>query len=158
MMFAVLTASGAGASEPKTSEAAHGHEDGDYGLEIAVSPALVWFPSTDAPAFGLHGHTILSIEDTGVGLGIGYEKIFGENEHSTIGLAAQYHVTDRFTLGVAPGVTFEAGDWGTPIPTLHIETNYTFDFDGFHLGPAFEWGVDPDDSHIQLGLHVAVDL
>ena len=54
---------------------------------------------------------------------------------------------------MSPGITFE-GDASDINFALHIETNYEFELNDFHLGPVLELATDPEDIHLSLGLHI----
>jgi hypothetical protein len=121
--------------------------------EIAIANSPVYFPKDKEVEYGLHFHYVRNISDTKFGLGLGYEKIFGNHKHDTFGIVGCYSPIDNLVLNVSPGLTFENGS-KTPILSLHLETSYEFEYKDFHIGPAFECAFDSEDTHISLGLHL----
>jgi len=121
--------------------------------EIGVANSAVYFIKEQVFAYGLHMHFVRNIPKSKFGIGLGYERIFDEHKHNTIGLLATYRPIDRLSLNVSPGLTFEDKSSMANF-ALHLETSYEFEINSFHIGPALEFAYDSEDYHISFGLHV----
>jgi hypothetical protein len=130
----------------------------DHRHEIGVSNAPVYFLKEQHFAYGLHGHYVFNIKHTRFGVGLGYERIFDEHKHNTMGVVVSYFLTDDWLVSISPGATFEGHINSGLTFSTHIETVYSWDVGDFHLGPAFEFAYDEEDYHISLGLHIAYGL
>jgi len=137
----------------QTTEHDHNHEHHVY--EIGIANAPVYFLKENVFAYGLHVHLIRKIAHTKFGIGVGYEKIFDEHKHNTLGVLVSYNPVASLILNASPGITFEGGEDEINF-ALHLESSYEFEFDNFHLGPVVEFAYDPEDIHISLGLHVGI--
>ena len=98
------------------------HHD-EHQHEIGVANAPVYFMKEESFSYGLHVHYIYSISDTKFGLGLGYERIFDEHKHNTIGLVACYRPIDPLSFNISPGVTYEGKKQKEMNFALHIETS-----------------------------------
>lgn len=135
---------GEGSNEPQ-----HDH----HANEIGIANAPSYFINEKEWGYSLHLHYIRGIAESKFGVGLGYERIFGEHKHNTFGLVAAYNPIDPVTILVSPGFTFE-DKLSQSMFALHIETSYDFDVGHFHIGPVLEFAYDPEDIHISLGLHI----
>lgn len=139
------------------AQATDQHDDHEHHLhhknEIGVANSPVYFIKENVFAYGLHIHYTRTLSDSKFGLGVGYERIFDEHKHNTIGLVASYRLNEKISLNVSPGLTFEDGNSGSSF-ALHLEASYEFEINNFHLGPNLEFAYDPEDFHISLGLHL----
>lgn len=139
-------------------EEGHSHDHIEKPNELGIALAPVYFLNEEEVAFGLHIHYIHTIGESKFGIGAGYEKIFDEHGHNTIGVVFSYRPIDPLSFNFAPGVTFES----SPGPmeeqetnfAFHLEASYEFEVGGLHIGPALEFAYDPEDIHLSLGLHV----
>lgn len=136
-------------NEEKSTINSHEHHKNEIG--IANSP--VYFIKEGVFAYGLHFHYVRNITKTKFGFGLGYERIFDQHRHNTLGFVGTYRPLDNLSFNVSPGLTFEDGN-DTANFALHLETSYEFEVKNFHIGPAFEFAYDPEDYHISLGLHI----
>jgi hypothetical protein len=152
----------------------HDHDHHDHPKnEIGVANSPVYFVKEKAISYGLHLHYVRTISDSKFGIGLGYERIFDEHEHHTIGVVTSYRPIHGLSLNVSPGITFEGntdeedhageevhedeeGHANEINFALHIESAYEWEFGNFHLGPVFEFAYDPEDYHISLGLHLGL--
>lgn len=134
----------------------HEHEHDHHRHEIGVGNSPVYFINEKTLAYGLHLHYIYNIPDSKFGLGLGYERIFDEHKHNTIGLVGNYRPVEKVSLSLSPGVAFEGNTFSEPKFAIHFETAYEFEVKNFHLGPVFEVAYDQEDVHISLGVHVGV--
>jgi hypothetical protein len=140
------------------SDDEHYHDHVEKPNELGIAFAPVYFLNEEEFAFGLHIHYIHTIGESKFGIGAGYEKIFDDHGHNTIGVVFSYRPLDPLSFNFAPGLTFES----SPGPmeeqetnfAFHLESTYEFEVGGLHIGPALEFAYDPEDIHISLGLHV----
>jgi len=137
--------------DAQTDDHSNNHDHHKY--EIGAANSAVYFIKEKEFAYGLHLHLIRNILHSKFGFGLGYERVFDEHKHNTIGLVASYRPIDRLSLNVSPGVAFEDNS-STAKFALHLETAYEFEIKSFHIGPAFEFAYDQEDYHVSLGLHI----
>jgi hypothetical protein len=121
--------------------------------ELGLANAPVYYLKEKTVSYGLHLHYIRSVPRTNFGFGLGYERIFDDHQHQTIGLVGTYRPIDRLSLNVAPGLTFEK-DNKTGLFAVHVESAYEWEFKNLHIGPAAELAYDKDDYHFSCGLHL----
>lgn len=135
----------------------HGHEDADHHShhknEIGIANAPVYFVKEKILSYGLHAHYIRTIANSKFGIGAGYERIFDEHKHNTIGLVFSYRPAKHFSFYVSPGLAFEDESDHTNF-AFHLESSYEFEVNDFHIGPVLEFAYDVEDYHISLGLHI----
>ncbi|MDH3649916.1 MAG: hypothetical protein OEQ53_09540 [Saprospiraceae bacterium] len=122
--------------------------------ELGLANAPVYFTNEKEFAFGLHVHYIHNIKGTKFGVGLGYERIFDEHKHNTIGIVGSYRPIEKLGINLSPGLTFEDSEGSTVNFALHIEASYEVEWHDFHIGPVLELAYDPEDYHISLGLHI----
>ena len=122
-------------------------------IEIGIANSPVYFLKENIFAYGLHLHLVRNISKTKFGIGVGYERIFDEHKHNTLGLVAAFRPIERFSINVSPGLTFEDVNPKANF-ALHFETSYEFEIKHIHIGPVFEFAYDPDDYHISIGIHL----
>lgn len=132
------------------------HEHDHHRNEIGIGNSPVYFTKEKTLAYGLHLHYIYNIPESKFGVGLGYERIFDEHKHNTIGVVGNYRPVDKVSLSLSPGVAFEGNTFSEPKFAIHFETAYEFEVKNFHLGPVFEVAYDQEDVHISLGVHVGV--
>lgn len=136
----------------------HGHEEHEHDHhrhEIGIGNSPVYFVNEKTLAYGLHLHFIYNIPDSKFGMGLGYERIFDEHRHNTMGVVANYRPVENLSLSLSPGLAFEGGSSESKF-ALHFETAYEFELRNFHLGPVAEVAYDQEDVHISLGVHVGI--
>ena len=121
--------------------------------EIGVANSPVYFVKEKVVSYGIHIHYVRNILKSKFGLGLGFERIFDEHKHNTLGLVATFRPIEKLSFNVSPGLTREGNNPNTSF-ALHLETSYEFEIHNFHLGPVFEFAYDPEDIHISLGLHI----
>ena len=132
----------------------HAHDHHRHHHELGVANAPVYFLKEKTVSYGLHFHYVYTIDHSKFGLGLGYERIFDEHKHHTIGLVGNYRPTDELSINVSPGITFEAAESSTINFAIHFEASYEFALGNLHIGPVAEIAYDPEDIHISLGLHL----
>ena len=122
--------------------------------EIGIANALVYLVSEKEFAYGFHVHYVRNIKETKFGIGLGYERIFDEHKHNTIGIVGSYRPINGFGINLSPGIKFKDNLDSSIDFALHIEASYEFEINDFHIGPVVEYAYSPDDYHISLGLHI----
>jgi len=120
--------------------------------EIAIATSPVYFVNEKELTFAIHFHYLHFIKDSKFGIGLGYEKILDEHNHETIGIVGSYHLNEKMSINLSPGVSFE--NKRNMNFALHIESAYEFSIQNFHFGPVIEFAYDSEDQHISLGLHI----
>ena len=135
--------------DTRTSHHAH-HKN-----EVSVAASPVYFILEKEFAYGLHMHYVRSIPRTKIGLGLGYERIFGDHQHTTFGLVGTYRPVDRISFSVLPGLTLEDNKEPARF-SLHLETAYEWEIKHLHIGPVLKFAFDSEDYHISLGLHIGL--
>lgn len=133
-------------------EDSHHHEHHLNDIGIVNSP--VYFVNDKEFAYGLHLHYVRNFHESKFGLGIGYERIFDEHKHNTIGIIGSFRPIEKVTINFSPGITFEDGETSELNFAMHLESSYDFEFHSFHIGPVLGFAYDPEDFHISLGLHI----
>lgn len=121
--------------------------------EIAMSNAPVYILSEKEIAYGFHLHYIRTIANSKFGIGLGFERIFDDHNHTTLGVVGSYRPIENLSFNIAPGFTIEQNSFSNINYAIHLETAYEFEIGDFHIGPAFEYAIEPFDSHISIGLH-----
>ncbi len=140
---------------PPEGKAEYRHRCNLHKNEIGIANAPVYFLNEKEFTYGFHFHYIRNIQNSLFGIGIGYERIFDEHQHQTIGIVGSYRI-GYFIFNIAPGITFEKEE-GIETEILfaaHFEVAYEWDIGNFHIGPVAEIAYDPEDIHMALGLHV----
>ena len=136
------------------------HDDHDHHAhhrnEIGIANAPVYFVKEKEWSYGLHVHYVYNIVHSRFGVGLGYERIFDEHEHHTLGVVGSYRPGEKFSMIVSPGITFEGAEEGHANFALHLEFAYEIEVKNFHLGPVLEFAYDPEDFHISLGVHIGI--
>lgn len=122
--------------------------------EIGIANSLLYIPSEKEFAYGIHTHYIRYIAHTKFGYGVGYERIFGEHKHNTVGIIGSYNPFSDFYFSAIPGITFDDKVNRLDL-ALHLEILYEFGFNDFHIGPTLGCSFNPVDNHISFGIHIA---
>ncbi len=130
-----------------------GH-DHDHRFDLGGSAGLVYLLGEKEFAFGMHWHGLVTVGEGPWALGLGYERLFDEHAHNTVGAMVQYRITHRWSVNVSPGIAFSGEDPGHVVPAGHMETAYEFVLGPMHLGPAAEVAFDPEDVHFTVGVHL----
>lgn len=135
------------AAQEVNEHADHEHHKNDIG----IANSALFLVGEDEFAYGLDVHYIRNIKDSDFGLGVGFEKIFGEHDHTTIGIVGSYNILDDWSVNLSPGILFEGDE--TKFST-HLETAYVFDVSVFHIGPVISVATDFEEAHIGFGIHI----
>lgn len=146
----------------------HGHSHSRN--EIGVSGGAIYSFDHKEWGTGAHLHYYRTLGDHSkwsLGGMAEYANIHGS--HITVGAGAKYQLTDRFSVGVLPGVTFFHHDddhTHVDLPdhdhdkkvmfSTHFELVYDlFHWEKFHLGPVVDFSLSKNDSHGMIGIHAA---
>jgi hypothetical protein len=129
----------------------HGHHSHHHN-EIAIANSVVYLLTEKDIAYGLHIHYTRILIGS-LGLGVGYEKIFDDHKHNTIGVIVNYRIKDNLSFAVSPGIAFSKDERKGKL-ALHLESAYEFQIKNFHLGPSVEYSFDSDEQHLSIGLHL----
>lgn len=121
--------------------------------ELGIAIAPVYFLEEEEFSIAVHLHYLYNFHHSRFSAGAGYERIFDEHEHQFAGIIIGYKVFPKFNFSISPGLLFEK-DHPDPEFALHSELSYEFEIGNFHLGPALDFAVHPEDVHISLGLHL----
>ena len=122
--------------------------------EIGVANDAIYFIQEKIFSYGFHLHYSYTIPKTKFGIGAGYERIFDEHQHNSIGINAIYQPIEGLHLNLSPGFAFEGSEEFDPRFALHFEISYEFLIGDFHIGPTAAYGFDTEDSHLGLGIHI----
>jgi len=133
----------------------HHHTD-HHRHEIGVGNVPVYSINEKEISYGLHLHYTYNIPTTKFGLGLGYERVFDEHRHNSLGVIFSYRPIEKINFSLVPGIAFEDNELDHSAFALHFETAYEFEIKDFHLGPIFEVALDKHDVHLSLGFHVGI--
>lgn len=142
-------------SYAQQTDAHEGHDHHEHHKnEIGIANSPVYFVKEKELSYSLHIHYSHTISATKFALGIGYEKIFDEHQHNSIGIVGSYRPVEGLSFNLSPGISFEGSEYSDMSFALHIETSYEWEINDFHVGPVFEFAHDSEDNHISLGIHI----
>jgi len=131
------------------------HLDSDnHKNEFGIANSPIYIINEKEFAYGLHAHYIRSFNETRFGIGIGYERIFDEHKHNSVGVILSYAPIEHLAISLSPGIIFNDNNASDLHFGLHFETLYEFEIGIFHVGPAAEFAYSADDYHISLGVHL----
>jgi len=136
----------------------HEHEDHDHDHhhaknEIGLDNSIVYFAEENEIAYGFHFHYTHMIGESKFGYGVGYERIFDEHKHNTIGVLAAYRPIAPLYFSISPGITFEDSLEEYHYST-HLEAAYDFEVGKVHLGPIIAMAHRTGHTHFSMGLHI----
>lgn len=134
----------------------HDHDHDHHRYEFGMANSLVYLGADDEFSYGLHLHFVRNIGESRFGAGLGYERIFDEHKHNTLGLVGSFRATERLIFNLSPGIAFEGGETDHLSFAMHIESTYEFQIRKLHIGPLVEFAFDTEDYHISLGLHLGL--
>jgi hypothetical protein len=132
----------------------HLHDSHKYHLGFGIAGTYLTNEAGLAPGFHVHFIRQLGHEKQW-GIGLGYEAIIEENIHSSINLLTNWRPFDFLSFNAGPGLVFGSHDGETEIlPAFHTEAVFEFNLGGIHIGPMAGFGIDKEESHFSLGVHV----
>ncbi|MCF8378685.1 MAG: hypothetical protein K9H49_03855 [Bacteroidales bacterium] len=131
------------------------HDDHEHPMnEIGIGNSLSYLAGEQKYAYGLHIHLLRAIEHSKFGYGLGYEQIYDEHKHRTLGIIGSYRPISPLMVTVSPGVLFPNEENAEYNFALHSEIVYEFEIGSFHIGPALEFATTFEEYHIGAGFHV----
>lgn len=132
----------------------HLHDDHKYHLGFGIAGSYLSIEQAVAPGFHIHFIRQLGTEKKW-GVGLGFESIIEENIHSNFNVLGNWHPVDFLSLNAGPGMVFAKHEGETEIlPAFHAEAVFEFNVGGIHLGPMLGFGIDSEETHFSLGVHV----
>jgi hypothetical protein len=136
---------------------AHDHHD-PHKFHIGIGAAATYLTTEKEFAPGFHLHLIRQLgENKRWGLGLGYEAILDEHIHNGINLLVNYRPVRFLSLIAGPGMVLGKHDGEVEVlPGFHTEAVFEFDFHGLHVGPMIGFGMDREDRHVSVGLHIGI--
>lgn len=137
----------------------HQHTD-NHKFHIGIGGAATYLKSESGIAPGVHVHFIRQFgHQNRWGLGLGYEGILDEHRHNGINLLVNYHLLKHLSVNVGPGIVFAEHDGETERKlAFHTEAVYEFNVGKFHIGPMAGFGIDSEETHFSIGVHVGLGL
>ena len=133
------------------SESHHEHPKNEIGL----ANHLVYLTHDKEFAYGLHIHYLRAFHGSKFGAGFGYEQIFADHSHLTLGVIGSYRPVEHLYFQLSPGIAFIDTENPAVRFALHLETTYEFELNHIHLGPALGFAYNSEEYHVSLGLHLA---
>lgn len=136
--------------------------------EVGISTGVFYAVDDKDWGGGIHLHYFRSIGKSNRWAVGGYlEQAWFEDSHVSVGIGAKFEVLERLCLGAFPGVTLarhhHEEEGGTDKArtkgefSMHWELVYDLiEWKLFHLGPVLDYSWSKNDSHITLGVHIAV--
>jgi hypothetical protein len=134
----------------------HEHNHDDHKTELGIANSLVYFTGEQELSYGLHVHLVRNIGHSKFSAGLGYERIFDEHKHNTVGIVGMYSPIERLYIALSPGIAFEGTHTAEKNFAIHFETTYEFQVGNIHMGPLLELAHDSEDYHISLGVHICL--
>jgi hypothetical protein len=139
----------------------HEHEHTDlhkYHIGFGVAATHITGESGIAP--GIHVHFIRQLGNQNRwGLGLGYEGILDEHFHNGLNLLVNYHLLEHLSINAGPGIIFSGHDGEREIsPGFHTEIIYEINLGKLHVGPMAGFGIDKEETHFSVGVHVGLGL
>ena len=145
----------------------HDHEEGEehhdhlHTDEIGISLAPTYYIQEGSLALGVHGHYVHRMGSSRFGLGVGFEAVFDDHKHRTLGAVFQYSPGLATQIALSPGIVQETHieeghsekeyHWA-----LHLEIVREFNVGKIDLGPFFEFALEEEGQHIGLGIHIGL--
>lgn len=136
-----------------------GHEHSDaHKNHLGVGAAATYLTSENVFAPGFHLHYIRQFgHEFKWGAGAGYEAILDEHTHNGLNLFLNYRPVSFISLIAGPGIVFGNHEGKTELnPAFHTEAVFEFDILGVHAGPMIGFGIDPEETHFAVGIHVGI--
>ena len=123
--------------------------------EIGVGNIISYLTGEQQFAYSLHFHYLRSIKNSRFGFGFGYEQIFDEHKHRTLGIIGSFRPISHLNLAISPGILFPNKENPGIRFAFHSEVGYEFELGPVHLGPMLEFATTFEEVHLGAGLHLA---
>lgn len=136
----------------------HEHESDSHKNHFGIGAAAAYLTNENVYAPGFHLHYIRQFgHEKQWGIGAGYEAILDEHIHNGVNLLVNYRPVHFISLNIGPGVVFGKHETEFEIqPAFHTEAVFEFDVFGVHAGPMIGFGIDPEETHFSVGIHVGL--
>lgn len=136
----------------------HEHESDSHKNHFGIGAAAAYLTTENVYAPGFHLHYIRQFgHEKQWGIGAGYEAILDEHIHNGVNLLVNYRPVHFISLNIGPGVVFGKHETEFEIqPAFHTEAVFEFDVFGVHAGPMIGFGIDPEETHFSVGIHVGL--
>lgn len=162
IIFGLLLSAGMVTAQDHNHDHDHDHSDHTHhhhsyhNNEIGIVNTPIYFLGEKEFAYGFHVHYVRNLDGTKLGIGIGYERIFDEHKHNTIGIVGSYNPVGNLIINLSPGIAWEGVAHSELHFALHLESSYDFELGPIHLGPILGLSYGEEDIHLGLGLHMGV--
>ena len=139
-------------------EHSHEHSTDLHKNHFGIGAAAAYLSTENVFAPGFHLHYIRQFgHEKQWGIGAGYEAILDEHIHNGVNLLLNYRPVHFISLNVGPGVVFGKHESEFEVqPAFHTEVVFEFDILGIHAGPMIGFGIDPEETHFSVGIHVGL--
>ena len=139
-------------------EHSHEHSTDLHKNHFGIGAAAAYLSNENVFAPGFHLHYIRQFgHEKQWGIGAGYEAILDEHIHNGVNLLLNYRPVHFISLNVGPGVVFGKHESEFEVqPAFHTEAVFEFDILGVHAGPMIGFGIDPEETHFSVGIHVGL--
>ncbi len=136
----------------------HEHSTDLHKNHFGIGAAAAYLSTENVFAPGFHLHYIRQFgHEKQWGIGAGYEAILDEHIHNGVNLLLNYRPVHFISLNVGPGVVFGKHESEFEVqPAFHTEAVFEFDILGVHAGPMIGFGIDPEETHFSMGIHVGL--
>lgn len=142
-------------AQPLFAQSQESHLGSDnHKNEIGIANSLIYILEEKEFTYGLHAHFTRSFKESKFGIGVGFERIYDDHKHNTIGVLLSYTPAENLALSISPGITWRDNNPSNLHFGLHFETLYEFEIGIFHVGPVAEIAYSEDDYHVSLGMHL----
>lgn len=122
--------------------------------EIGIGNFLSYHIGDQEFAYGLHLHYLRAIKDSKFGYGLGYEQVFDEHNHKTVGIIGSYRPLPNLVISLSPGILFPNTESPHSRFIAHSEVVYEFEIRKLHLGPTVEFATSFEEHHLGAGIHL----
>lgn len=136
----------------------HEHSTDLHKNHFGIGAAAAYLSTENVFAPGFHLHYIRQFgHEKQWGIGAGYEAILDEHIHNGVNLLLNYRPVHFISLNVGPGVVFGKHESEFEVqPAFHTEAVFEFDILDIHAGPMIGFGIDPEETHFSMGIHVGL--
>lgn len=134
----------------------HNHDHSEYHLAAGIGGTYLFSENRVMP--GIHFHAMKNLGHK-FSAGLGLETLVDEHSHYSVTLLAGYSPIENLIVEAGPGLTFSKheNDWEQSL-SAHIECIYEINLHYFHVGPMVGLGIDHDETHATLGIHLGIGI
>ena len=120
--------------------------------EIAMSTGPFYSIGEGSVLYGLMIQYIRKIRNSRFGLGLGYEKLWDRNKHSTVGLVGVCRPVENLAISALVGVTYLSQPESNSTFGVHTEIAYRVQWKYLLVGPFSELGYSNKSAHVSIGI------